>query len=105
MDARPMAFSPDSQLLAIASRNEAVRLLETKTGRTLADFDPPTLSIIYSFCFNRDGSQLFASDGLGQIHVWDLRLIRQRLAAMKLDWDMPPYSRDEAPKQVQTHPH
>jgi hypothetical protein len=26
-----------------------------------------------------------------RLHVWDLRLIRQRLAAMGLDWDLPPY--------------
>jgi hypothetical protein len=25
-----------------------------------------------------------------RLHVWDLRLIRQRLAAMSLDWELPP---------------
>lgn len=25
------------------------------------------------------------------VRVWDLRVIRKRLAAMNLDWDLPPY--------------
>ena len=29
------------------------------------------------------------------VHVWDLRAIRKRLAAMDLDWDAPPYSDDD----------
>jgi hypothetical protein len=26
-----------------------------------------------------------------QVQLWDLRLIRQELAELHLDWDMPPY--------------
>jgi hypothetical protein len=40
---------------------------------------------------------LVVSDGLGKVHVWDLRLIRQRLAEMKLDWDLPPYAPETQP--------
>ena len=29
------------------------------------------------------------------VHVWDLRAIRKRLAAMGLDWDAPAYSDDD----------
>jgi len=28
----------------------------------------------------------------GPVHVWDLGLIRSELAAMNLDWDLPPYA-------------
>ena len=88
-----MAFSRDSQFLAIASGGRrTVRLLETKTARMLAEFELPTLSLINGLCFSGDGGQLAVSDGLGQVHVWDLRLIRKRLAMMKLDWDLPPYA-------------
>jgi eukaryotic-like serine/threonine-protein kinase len=88
-----MAFSRDSQLLAIASGGRrTVRLLETKTARTLAEFESPALSLVNGLCFSGDGGQLVVSDGLGQVQVWDLRLIRQRLAQMKLDWDLPPYA-------------
>ena len=88
-----MAFSRDSQLLAIASGGRrSVRLLETKTARTVAEFESPAASLVNGLCFSADDSQLLASDGLGQVHVWDLRRIRQRLAQMKLDWDLPPYA-------------
>ena len=86
-----MAFDRDSQVLAIAFGRYAVRLLEVNTGRTLADFEAPALSTVKGLCFSEDGGRLLVSDGLGQVHVWDLRLIRQWLVAMNLDWDMPLY--------------
>jgi hypothetical protein len=43
-------------------------------------------------CFTRDGSELIT---LGTesyaLHIWDLRLIRQGLAKLNLDWDAPAY--------------
>ena len=41
---------------------------------------------------NRDGSLLFGftTDGLCA-RMWDLRLIRERLAELGLDWDAPPF--------------
>ena len=43
-----------------------------------------------------DGSRLvsYTSDGPA-VHVWDLRLIRHRLAEMRLDWDAPPFTDDD----------
>jgi WD40 repeat protein len=87
-----MAFSPDSQLLAIAYGRRAIRLLEAKTARPLADLEAPALSLISGLSFSGAGRELVASDGLGQIHVWNLPLIRERLAPLKLDWDLPPYA-------------
>jgi WD40 repeat protein len=43
------------------------------------------------FQFSPDGSQLAAAQANKQVQLWDLRLIRQELAQMNLDWDMPPY--------------
>ena len=94
-----MAFSPDSQVLAIACGRTAVRLLETKTARTLADFEAPLLSAVMGINFSPDGGELLTADGLGQIHVWNLRLIRQRLAAMKLDWGFPDETRGKNQKE------
>ena len=86
-----MAFSPDSQLLAIAYGRRAIRLLQTNTGQPLADFEAPSLSLVQGLCFNANGRQLLASDGLGQLHLWNLPSTRERLAALKLDWDLPAY--------------
>ena len=83
-----MAFSPDSEVLAIACGGRAVRLLEATTARTLADLEAPRLSLVRGITFSPDGGSLLVSDGLGQVHVWNLRLIRARLATMNLDWDL-----------------
>ena len=88
-----MAFSRDSNFLACASSGRrSVRLMETKTARPLTEFELPTRSLVNGLCFSSDGGKLVVSDGLGQVHVWDLRLIRQRLAAMSLDWDLPSFT-------------
>ena len=43
------------------------------------------------FQFSPDGSQLAAVQHDQQVQLWDLRLLRQELAKMHLDWDMPPF--------------
>jgi eukaryotic-like serine/threonine-protein kinase len=78
-----MAFSPDGQILAVVrGRRSDVRLIALPSGTELATLDtgPP-------LCFSEDGSLLAtAGEELHTVFVWDLRLIRQRLAAMNLDW-------------------
>jgi hypothetical protein len=45
--------------------------------------------VYYPQCFTPDGTKLIVmGDGLC---VWDLRLIREQLLAMGLDWDWPPF--------------
>jgi tetratricopeptide (TPR) repeat protein len=42
--------------------------------------------------FTPDGARLVAISAYSRaIHIWDLRAIRQQLAAMDLDWKSPPY--------------
>lgn len=39
-----------------------------------------------------DGTSVVYPDPAGsRIHIWDLRAIREQLASMNLDWDLPPY--------------
>jgi serine/threonine protein kinase/WD40 repeat protein len=97
-----MAFSRDSQLLAVTCGRRGVRLLEAKTGRTLADLESPTPALIKALCFSHEGNRLVAADGLGQVHVWNLPLIRQRLAALKLDWDLPVYPHGKQKEEAQS---
>jgi WD40 repeat protein len=46
---------------------------------------------VSSPCFTPDGSRLVVTTEGQGIQVWDLRLIRQQLAGIGLDWDMPAY--------------
>ena len=80
-----MAFSPDGKVVAITHRTHGVRLLECETGRELATLAETDQS---PFCFSPDGTLLVTGDASSEIvRLWDLRSIRQQLAAMKLDWD------------------
>ncbi len=78
-----MAFSPDGRILAVLQgRNSEVKLIAVPSGNELATLDtgPP-------LCFSGDGSMLAtAGEDLHSAFVWDLRRIRQRLAALHLDW-------------------
>ena len=40
--------------------------------------------------FSPDGDRLAVATNGDHVQLWDLRLIRQQLAAMGLDWDQPP---------------
>jgi hypothetical protein len=56
-------------------------------------------------CFTPDGTKLIATCGTGKaVYVWDLRVLRQELAELGLDWDWPafppPASDHNEPLQV-----
>ena len=68
-----------------------IQLLETSTEKPLATLEAPGSITIVRFQFSPDGGHLAAMQMDQQVQLWDLRLIRQELAQMHLDWDMPPY--------------
>jgi serine/threonine protein kinase/WD40 repeat protein len=84
------AFSPDGRMMARIQRHK-IQLLETSTEKPLATLEAPGSIVMMKLQFSPDGSQLTAVQFDQQVQLWDLRLIRQELAAMHLDWDSPPY--------------
>ncbi|HTU89418.1 MAG TPA: protein kinase, partial [Gemmataceae bacterium] len=87
-----LAFSPDSKLLAAETGHGAVRLVDPDTGREYARLENPNQDRSFHICFSLDGTQLaITNNDSRSIQVWDLRMIREQLAKMKLDWDLPPY--------------
>jgi hypothetical protein len=83
-----MAFSPDSRLLAVGDVLSVIRLVETETGREVARLTGPEPMWYSPACFTPDGTRLIAScSGETALYVWDLRLIRQQLKELDLDWD------------------
>ena len=85
------AFSPDGRVLARELELHKIQLLDTLTATPLATLDAPGSIGIGRFQFSPDGSHLAAIQTDQQVQLWDLRLIRQELAEMNLDLDMPPY--------------
>ena len=85
-------FSPDSRLLAINDVFGVIRLLEATTGREVAQLTGPEATWYPPACFTPDGTRLVARcSGETALYVWDLRLIRQQLKDLGLDWDWPDF--------------
>ncbi len=85
------AFSPDGHVMARTTDGCHIELLETLTERPLATMEAPGSSGVARFQFSPDGTHLAATMRNQKVQLWDLRLIRQELAQMNLDWDLPPY--------------
>jgi WD40 repeat protein len=85
------AFSPDGRVMARTMEGYNIQLLETSTEKPLATLEAQASSGVSTFQFSPDGSHLAAQQRDRQVQLWDLRLIRQELAELHLDWDMPPY--------------
>jgi WD40 repeat protein len=99
----PVAFSDDGRILAIADTPHEVKLLDVDTGREYATLSLPASLQLGIMRFSPDGSRLAVLTEGGFLHLWDLQRIRQRLAAMKLDWEppLPPQADADAPIHVE----
>jgi WD40 repeat protein len=84
------AFSADGRILAMSITPLQVRLAEAETGRTIAHLSTLQPLRATPMAFSPDGSWLIASSNQKTALLWNLRLIRQRLQAMGLDWDQAP---------------
>ncbi len=86
-----ISFSPDSAIVAIEhdfeSRAGSVTLVESSSGRELAQIDDPDGARAAEIVFSPDGTQMIATL-LDQplVRIWDLRSVRRRLAELGLDW-------------------
>ena len=89
-----IAFAHDGRSMAITSSQRTIRLVETATGRTLADLSAPDTQLIQGVTFGPDDGQLAVATDGRSVQVWDLRAIRGHLASMRLDWDLPPPPRE-----------
>jgi hypothetical protein len=85
-----LAFGPDG-LLALPD-GEAIRLMDAETGGELCRLEAPHTTGPRAECFSTDGSLLVATDvPSATIQVWDMRALRQELAARGLDWGRRPF--------------
>jgi WD40 repeat protein len=88
-------FSPDGRLLAINDQLGVIYLVETNTGREVARLTAPDTVANQPACFTPDGTRLVTVCNLG-LYVWDLRLIRQELKELGLDWEWPEFPPPDA---------
>jgi Tfp pilus assembly protein PilF len=68
-----------------------VRLVIPDTGREIARLTTPEPTRLMPVCFTPDGATLATIGAESQaLHLFDLRVIRQELQELGLDWDAPP---------------
>lgn len=90
--AGPIAFSPDSTLVAVADRPHVIALIDVSSWKTVALLEHRAKRTLIYLTFSPDGAHLLASpEGRDDILVWDLRTIRDELSKLDLDWNMPAY--------------
>ena len=92
-----LCFTPDGRYLLVQDANKVLVLVEIESDRTVARFESPDSCEARWASFSPDGSRLVVTtnESPAAVHVWDLRAIRKRLAAIGLDWDAPVYSDDD----------
>jgi WD40 repeat protein len=87
-----VASAPDRPLWAVVAESPEIRLVDPATGKILARLEDPHQHAPSYVTFSPDGTLLLVATTEGLcVHVWDLRLIRARLAELGLDWDQLPY--------------
>jgi serine/threonine protein kinase/WD40 repeat protein len=84
-----MVFSSNSKILAQASNTGIVRLIDPESAHEYARLEDPRQDPVRFLYFNHNDTQLVVT--WADVHVWDLRAIRQELNRLGLDWDLPPY--------------
>ena len=86
-----ISFSPDSAIVTIEhdfeSRAGSVTLVESSSGRELAQIDDPDDARAAEIVFSPDGTQMIATlFDQPLVRIWNLRSVRRRLAELGLDW-------------------
>jgi WD40 repeat protein len=80
-------FRPDGRLIAVFHRFNRTHLIDAVRGKVVATLD---LDRHVPLCFSPDGGSLVMGTEDGELKILNLRMIRRQLAAMDLDWEMPP---------------
>ncbi len=92
------AFDPLSRLLALNDQFGVIRLVEIPTGREVGRLTGPEPRWYEPHSFTPDGTRLVAtSRDCAAIYIWDLRLIRNQLKELGLDWDWPEFPPANSP--------
>ena len=90
-------FAPLGDVLAIGGHG-VVRLVRPADGAELVRLPLPGQGKFHPRCFAPDGGRLYVTDSeTGGVLVWDLRLLRQGLSNLGLDWDAPRSPPDAPP--------
>jgi len=78
--------------VAMRHGEASIQLRDVANGELLATLQSPLPDPVLTLAFSPDDTQLAVThSGTRELLVWDLRLIREELVKMGLDWARPPY--------------
>jgi WD40 repeat protein len=87
-----VAFTRDGRLLALSQGRHQIQLHDAATLRRLATLETPAgPANLVGVSLSPDGTLLAATTDYNVVVLWDLRRLREELAALDLDWEMPSY--------------
>lgn len=81
-----VAFSHNGELAALAVSRRLVKIIDPATGREIVTLTPPRPEVITALSFSPDDRILLVANDQKETQIWDLRALRQELAALNLDW-------------------
>jgi WD40 repeat protein len=92
----PPAFSPVGGVMALERGDGAVRLIDVGSGRDLAVLEDPRQGRAGEMAFSPDGTRLLlVNKDENVLRLWDLRLLREGLKALDLDWAAPAFRAED----------
>jgi tetratricopeptide (TPR) repeat protein len=94
----PWNTSPDGSIAVVGLTSGVYRLVEVSSGRELARLEDPEQNSLPA-AFTPAGEKLVTTAKNG-LRIWDLRLIRQELRKLDLDWHAPPFPPPEEKKAI-----
>ena len=80
-----VAFTRDGKVVAISADDDRIRLYFAGTEHQLATL--PAARLLTYLGFSPDGTRLLAVYEPGTAEIWDLRVIREGLAELNLEWE------------------
>jgi signal transduction histidine kinase len=84
-----IGFAGDGSLLAIVRERRRVELLQPGRWSLAAALIPPDPQVVNWVVFSPDNEQLAVATPQDRVYLWDLCVLRKRLAALGLDWNDP----------------
>src|SRR5436190_1344753 len=88
----PQCAADQTNKQTVRYGQSSIQLQDLANGEVLTTLQSPVPSHVISLAFSPDDAQLAVTHRLTrELLVWDLRLIREQLAKMGLDWNRPPY--------------